>query len=172
MPPGRGGRTEHSGDEGFVAAFDELYPPAVRLAARILGDQPSAEDVAAEALSRAYARWSKVANLPYRDAWVLRVAGNLAIDAVRRRRPRHAPPLAAQFEDASALRLALAAALAQLPSRQREAVVLRYLGGYSEAEVSAALGISPNSVKTHLQRGLTALRFRLGDAEGRRLAAL
>jgi RNA polymerase sigma-70 factor (ECF subfamily) len=166
------GGTEGGGDEEFATAFDQLYPLAVRLAARIVGEQAAAEDVAAEALARAYARWSTVSALPYRDAWVLRVTGNLAIDTVRRRRLLRAPRLADSFEDASALRLALAAALAKLPARQREAVVLRYLGGYSEAEVSAALGISPNSVKTHVQRGLAALRDRLGDHEGSRLVAL
>ena len=159
-------RTDSEFDASFAAAFDDLYPVAVRLAARIVGDQASAEDVAAEALARTYARWAKVSTLPYRDAWVLRVTGNLAIDTVRRRRPSPAVALADSFEDATALRLALASALAKLPGRQREAVVLRYLAGYSEAEVSAALGISANSVKTHAQRGLTALRARMRDTEG------
>lgn len=164
-------RQESEADSAFVAAFDRLYPLAVRLAARILGDQSAAEDVAAEALARTYARWSKVAALPYREAWVLRVTGNLAIDTIRRRRTFRAPPLHHQFEDGAALRLALASALAKLPNRQRETVVLRYLAGYSEAEVSSALGISPNSVKTHVQRGLRSLRGRLDEQDGAPLAA-
>jgi RNA polymerase sigma-70 factor (ECF subfamily) len=159
-------------DSSFDAAFDELYPLAVRLAARVLGDQSAAEDVAAEALSRAYARWAYVSALPYRDAWVLKVAGNVAIDVLRRRKPLVTPELSDAFEDTTALRLALASALAKLPRRQREAVVLRYLGGYSEAEVSAVLGISSNSVKTHLQRGLTSLRNRLGEPERSNVAVL
>jgi RNA polymerase sigma-70 factor (sigma-E family) len=164
-------RRGQTSDEDFERAFDELYPRAVRLAMRIVGDQPTAEDVAAEALARAYARWNTVAHLDYRDAWVLRVTGNAAIDAVRRRRREQAPPLDDHFEDATALRVALASALAQLPQRQREAVVLRYLVGYSEAEVSAVLGISPNSVKTHVRRGLVALRGRL-DFDGSELDPL
>jgi RNA polymerase sigma factor (sigma-70 family) len=158
-------------DAEFAAAFDRLYPLAVRMAMRVLGDQDGAEDVAAEALARAYARWRTVSSLPYRDAWFLRVAGNLAIDAVRRRRPRGTPPLAQEFEDAAALRLALASALAKLPARQRETILLRYLAGFSEEETSAALGISPNSVKTHVRRGLASLRTRF-DPDGSRLAAL
>ena len=159
-------------DGGFVAAFDELYPLAVRLAIRIVGDQASAEDVAAEALARTYAHWAKVSTLSYRDAWVLRVTGNLAIDTLRRRRAHPVATLANDFEDAAALRMALASALAKLPVRQREAVVLRYLAGYTELEVSAALGISANSVKTHVQRGLTALRGRLDDRDGSWIASL
>jgi RNA polymerase sigma factor (sigma-70 family) len=157
-------------DDGFVAAFDDLYPMAVRLAIRIVGDQPTAEDVAAEALTRTYARWSRVVTLPYRDAWVLRVTGNLAIDTIRRRRRTPPPPLAHHFDDGVDLRIALASAMARLPSRQREALVLRYLAGYTEAEVSSALGISPNSVKTHVQRGLAALRRRLDDNDGTDIA--
>lgn len=172
MPVQLRGRDRDRGDADFAAAFDALYPMAVRLAARIVGDQATAEDVAAEALARAYARWSRVADLPHRDAWVLRVAGNLAIDVVRRRRPELAPPLSDQFEDTTALRLALASALLQLSARQREVIVLRYLVGYSEAEVSAALGLSTNTVKKHVQRGLTGLRSRIGEFEGGNLGVL
>ena len=82
-------------DGSFEAAFDELFPRAVRLANRLLGDRAAAEDVAAEALARAYARWPKVGGLPYRDGWVLKVATNLAIDRLRRRPPEMWPPTAA-----------------------------------------------------------------------------
>ncbi|GAC1316785.1 MAG: RNA polymerase sigma factor [Acidimicrobiales bacterium] len=155
-----------SADESFARAFDALYPTAVRLAMRIVGDQSTAEDVAAEAMARTYARWAKVSALPYRDAWVLKVTGNLAIDSIRRKPPLHSLPLTNQFEDGAALRLALAAALGHLPTRQRESVVLRYLAGYTDAEVSVALGISPNSVKKHVQRGLAALRANLKEMGG------
>jgi RNA polymerase sigma factor (sigma-70 family) len=64
--------------------------------------------------------------------------------------------------DAAVLRLALAAALEALPRRQREVVALRYLADLSEAQVAAALGVSADAVKTHLHRGTTALRARLG----------
>jgi RNA polymerase sigma factor (sigma-70 family) len=151
---------ENPSDEAFSAAFSALYPLAVRLAARMVGDQAEAEDIAAEALARAYARWPKVSQLSYRDAWVMKVTGNLAIDTLRRRGHQPPPALTDEFEDAAALRTALAVALVGLPRRQRQAIVLRYLGGYTEVEVSSALGISRNSVKRHVQRGLAALRGR------------
>ena len=146
----------------FEEAFDSLFPRAFHLARRIVGDDAAAEDVAAEALARAYARWSHVAALPYRDAWVLRVAANLAIDETRRRRPVRAPAPAADPDDVVTLRVALRAALRSLPRRQRQAVALRYLGGLSDTEVAGALGISTGSVKTHLHRGRAALRAAFG----------
>ena len=149
-------------DGSFEAAFDELFPRAVRLAHRLLGDRAAAEDVAAEAMARAYARWPKVSRLPYRDGWLLRVTTNLAIDRLRRRRPEVWAAPAADFEEAVELRLALNAALLTLAPRQRQAIALRYLGGLSDREVAQALGISLGSVKTHIHRGLSGLRARLG----------
>jgi RNA polymerase sigma factor (sigma-70 family) len=157
---GPSARTE--ADDGFEEAFDELFPRAVRLAHRLLGDRAAAEDVAAEAMARAYARWPKVAGLPYRDGWVLKVTTNLVIDRLRRRRPEIVPAPVDDFEDGVALRLALSAALLTLAPRQRQAVAPRYLGGLSDREVAQALGISLGSVKTHIHRGLNALRARLG----------
>lgn len=140
-----------------------MFTGAFRLATRMLGNRAAAEDVAAEACARAYADWKRVADLSYREAWVLRVASNLAID-ITRRKPRHAPVVDhAEMEDTVALRIALGAALKKLPRRQREAVVLRHLAGMPEAEVADLLGISSGSVKTHLSRGLAALRARLGE---------
>src|SRR5947209_14839205 len=78
------------GDDGekgdFDGAFRDLFHPAFGVAYRILGNVADAEDAAAEALARALLRWRKVGPLPYRDAWVMRVAANVAIDTVRRRR--------------------------------------------------------------------------------------
>jgi DNA-directed RNA polymerase specialized sigma24 family protein len=55
-------------------------------------------------------------------------------------------------------RAAVIAALRRLPSRQREAIVLRYYADFSEAEVAAAMGISCGAVKSHTARGMAALR--------------
>jgi RNA polymerase sigma factor (sigma-70 family) len=57
----------------------------------------------------------------------------------------------------------MVAALAHLPRRQREAVALYYLAGLSEEEVGRALGIAVGTVKSHLHRGLSALRRSLDD---------
>lgn len=150
---------------GFVEAFDDLLARAFRVARRIVASDQAAEDVASETLIRAYAHWRRIGRQPWREGWVVRVATNLAIDAVRKQRPitDQAPAEASTpaEQDAVAGRLALAAALRTLPKRQREVVALRYLAGFSEADTAAALRISAGSVKTHLHRGLGALRTAL-----------
>lgn len=147
----------------FEAAFPGLFVSAYRVAYRVLGHAAEAEDAAAEALARTFRAWRRVGELPYRDAWVSRVAANVAIDRVRRRKgPFPGPDVVEDFADVATLRLALTAALLALPRRQRQVVALRFLGGFSEADVAGSLGLSLNSVKKHTQRGTSALRARLG----------
>lgn len=162
----------HDTASSFEEAYVALFRCAMRVAYRISGDATLAEDLAAEALARAYAHWPRVSALPHRDAWVMRTAGNLAIDAVRRRRPAAAalamlgatPTEETSIDDIVVTHLALVAALRQLPRRQRDTIVLTYFGQLSDDEVSRSLGITASSVRTHLQRGLRALRSRLeGD---------
>lgn len=156
----RRGRTRDDFDEFFYS----LLPRVLRVAQRLTGSHQAAEDVAAEAFARAYARWSKVGGLAYRDAWVLRVATNLAIDAARRHLAAPAidqQPDVLDFADLVALRTTLVAALAALSRSQREAVLLRYLIDLPEDEVALALGIRPGTVKSHLHRAVTTLRSQI-----------
>jgi RNA polymerase sigma factor (sigma-70 family) len=151
-----------TGDGDYDDFFRQVLPRAVAVARRVTGDRPSAEDAAVEALARAHLRWTRVGPLPWRDAWVLRVATH---EALRHLPRRTALPLTATANDESdsvALRQALVAALRRLPTRQREAVVLRYLADLSERDVGLALGIGQGTVKTHLHRGLAALRVLMG----------
>ncbi|TMK51635.1 MAG: sigma-70 family RNA polymerase sigma factor [Actinobacteria bacterium] len=153
-------------DEGFDAAFAVLFPRAFRLSFRLLGDRAAAEDAAAEAMARAFADWKRVSELPYREAWILRVASNIALDQIRRRKlPVVVPSAVSEDEDTHALRVALWAALHALPRRQREIVVLRYIAGLTEPEVAQLLGISLGTVKTHVTRGRAALRRMIRDDE-------
>ena len=152
-------------DEDFDEFFDELFPRAQALALRILGNRGAAEDVAAEALTRAYSRWGRLRSQPYRAGWVLKVASNLAIDVIRRRPVAAIATEPLTPEDLGALRVTLGVALHSLPSRQRAVIVLRYLSDLSEAEVAEVLAMAPGTVKSHAHRGLAALRGRLGDVE-------
>ncbi len=72
--------------EQFEEAFAGLFTTAYRPTYRLLGNKAQAEDTAAEAVARALVAWKRVGPLPHRDAWVARVAINLAIDQLRRRR--------------------------------------------------------------------------------------
>jgi RNA polymerase sigma factor (sigma-70 family) len=153
-------------DLRFTAAFDALYAHALRVAVRIVGDRAAAEDVAAEALTRAYDHWDQIDDAR-RTAWTVRVTTNLAIDATRRLEApaEHIEPdSAANPADAVAVRLALIAALRALPERQRQAVALRHLADLSQADVARALGVRPGTVAQHIHRGMAALRLALGDA--------
>jgi RNA polymerase sigma factor (sigma-70 family) len=161
-----------------TADFDDLFrgvwPRAVTTARRIVGSGGDPEGLAAEALTRAYDRWPTVGRHPAPDAWVLRVTINLALDRVKRQL-RHSDVVidlrddapvhglvVDPSDDATAVRLALAAALRDLPEKQRHAVALRYLAGCQEQEIAVSLGIGPGTVKTHLKRGLSKLRDQLG----------
>lgn len=147
----------------FEATFRRLYPQARAVAYRIAGDPAAAEDAAAEAFARALVSWRRVAALPYLDAWVLRVTANVAVDMVRRRAPElTAPDPDPNPEDVVVLRVALAAALAALPRRQREVIALRHLVGLREDEVARSLGLSVGSVKRHGHRAMARLRSALG----------
>jgi RNA polymerase sigma-70 factor (sigma-E family) len=154
-----------SGLPTFDEVFPRLFQDAYRVAYRLLGERSEAEDVAQEACARAYSRWSSVHD--YAEPWCVRVAGNLALDVLRartravRRQERidaTTAPVGAGVDE----RLDLYAALTQLPKRQRETVVLRYLGDQSEQQTAAILGCSVGSVKTHASRGLARLREVLG----------
>ena len=152
--------------DGFDLAFDSLYRLAHRVAYRILGDQGDAEDVAQEALARAMVRWSRLRERP--EGWVTRVASNLAIDRYRRRR-RPGPPMTGPVglvDPYLGERGDLVVALRRLPRRQREAVVLRYLGDLSEAQVALEMGCSIGAVKSHGARGLASLRRELSGSAG------
>jgi RNA polymerase sigma-70 factor (sigma-E family) len=153
-----------SDDDGFEEAFDALFAAARRIAMRLVGNGAEADDVAAEALARAYARWPKVRDLDYRDAWVMRVTANVALDVLRRARRPLPLPTVSDFDpaDAAITRIALAQALRRLPRRQRDVVVLRYLADLSEADVAESLGVSAGTVKQHAHRAVDALRRALG----------
>jgi RNA polymerase sigma factor (sigma-70 family) len=154
----------------FDEVFTELLPRAKRVAYRILGNTTDAEDAAVEALARASVRWKRVGSLPppSRDAWVLRVTANVAYDELRRRIRRQRPLPADPYDDGQQpldsidLRDTVVASLARLPRRQREVLTLRYIGGLSEAEIAASLGVAPGTVKTSASRGLGTLRAMFG----------
>jgi RNA polymerase sigma-70 factor (sigma-E family) len=148
----------------FEEAFEDLYLRAYGVAYQLLGRRSEAEDVAQETLARAYVRWRRIRS--YAEAWVVRVAGNLAIDAWRRRQ-RVDTDAATERRGATepgpdGQRVDLHRALEILSPRQRDVIVLRFLADLPEAEVAKALGCSVGSVKQHASRGLATLRTAMG----------
>lgn len=141
--------------DGIEGHYEELFLCAYRAALRVLADPDGAADVAAEAVARAFIRWRRVER--FARAWVTRVAVNLALDQVRRR-PRPARPVAKIQEEPSLDRVVLAAALARLPRRQREVLVLRFLLDLDEEQTARLLGVTVGTVHTHVTRGLAHIR--------------
>jgi RNA polymerase sigma-70 factor (sigma-E family) len=153
----------HPGD-ALAHVFRSHQAELVRLAAFILGDRGAAEDVVQDVFIRVHQRAVAMTGepLPY-----LRTAVVNGCRSVMRRRlliRRHAekdppsPPLSA--EEAVLLsegRRQVLSALASLPRRRREVLVLRYYLGLSETEIAETLGISPGTVKSTAARGLAAL---------------
>jgi RNA polymerase sigma-70 factor (sigma-E family) len=148
---------------GFVDEFAALHRATYQTAFKLLGDRHEAEDIAQEACARACLRWRRLDNP---EAWSVRVASNLAIDRWRRTQREN---VHTRTDDTVApddgVRIDLYRALAQLPRRQRETVVLRYIADLTEQQTAAALGCKPGTVKTHAARGLQALRATLDVPE-------
>jgi RNA polymerase sigma-70 factor (ECF subfamily) len=154
-------------------SFEEFYRGAVsRLLGQLFlvtGDLHEAEEVVQEAFARASVRWSWLRDYNAPEAWVRRVAMNLAVDRARRLR-RHArailrmgPPPAAS--EVSVETLVLVEALRTLPVRQRQAIVLHHLVGLPVEAVAQTLRVPAGTVKSLLSRGRRALAARLGEAE-------
>lgn len=146
-----------------------LLPRVLNHAARVLGNRTDAEDVAQEAmlrLWRAAGDWQ--AGGAKVSTWLYRVTANLAIDRLRRTgravglddtdEPADEDALAADDRLIRADRMAaLDAALARLPERQRQAVVLRHIEGVSNSEIAEVLEISVEAVESLTARGKRAL---------------
>jgi RNA polymerase sigma-70 factor (sigma-E family) len=144
----------------FEAAFEDLYLRAYGVAYQLLGRRSEAEDVAQETLARAFVRWRRIRS--YAEAWVVRVASNLAIDTWRRRQrvdtTADTDGRGATAPGPDGQRVDLHRALDALSRRQREVIVLRFLTDLPEADVAKVLGCSVGSVKQHASRGLATLR--------------
>lgn len=150
-----------SRDEQFQEAYPDLFSLAYRTAFRVGGDRTEAQDLAQEALTRAYVHWSKLDER--RQAWIVTTTVRLAIDRWRRqqRQPSSDGTVDGAVDAIAAERLDLLRVLSRLPRRQREVATLRYLEDWPVRDVAAALGCSEGSVKRHASRASAALRAAL-----------
>jgi RNA polymerase sigma-70 factor (ECF subfamily) len=151
---------------GFDEFYQACYGRLLRQVALVTTNLADAEDVLQEAFARAAIRWRQLETYDAPEAWVLRVAMNLAADTTRRLRRRAAamlrlgpPPTQPEL---SADTVDLIRALRALPLGQRQAIVLHHLVGLSVEEISRQLGVPSGTVKARLARGRTALARRLG----------
>jgi RNA polymerase sigma-70 factor (ECF subfamily) len=163
-----------NGDPGAARVLTvRLLPRALSHAARVLGDRAEAEDVAQEAMMRL---WKAAADWRQDGAaqpatWLYRVVANLCVDRLRRSGRLDAledPDMAADITPGVEARMleadrmaALDAALARLPERQRQAVVLRHIEGLSNPEIAEILNVGVEAVESLTARGKRALKAAL-----------
>jgi RNA polymerase sigma-70 factor (sigma-E family) len=157
------------------AAVAELYAAHYRslvgLAALLLRDQGTAEEVVQDAFVAMHSGWRRLRDTDQALGYLRRSVINgsrsvLRHRAVIDRTTQPAPPDAPSAEqDAMTLleRSAMVAALDRLPLRQREALVLRFYADMSPAQIASAMGISVSAVKGHTARALSSLRGVLED---------
>ena len=152
-------------DQAITVLYTAHYRRLVSLAGLLTHDRAAAEEIVQDAFVGLHRNWQGLRDADRAAAYLrqstvngVRSAGRRSVVVVRHE------PLLRQVTDspdpaeAVADRSAVMGALARLPERQREVLVLRYYGDLSEADIAEALGISRGAVKTHASRGLAALR--------------
>ena len=151
----------------FAEFYAATRDDCLRVVLLTAGDRLLAEDLVAEAYTRAWLSWRKVRGLDQPRAWVVRTALNTRISWWRRRRREvgldgqdyeHASPASQDGTYQRGLDTDLVAALRRLPVRQREVVALRLLLDLDTASTAEALGLADGTVGSHLHRALANLR--------------
>jgi RNA polymerase sigma factor (sigma-70 family) len=152
---------------GFEGFYRENLTRIVRACALVTLDRGLAEDVAAEAFARLWARWGQIHGDDHAGGYVFKTAMRLCARDVRRRgaHARAPNPQVPDETDAALTRHDVRAALATLPMRQRQAVVLRDWAGFETVEVARMLGTRESTVRVHLARARESLRRALTVGE-------
>jgi RNA polymerase sigma-70 factor (sigma-E family) len=161
--------------EEFVALrLDAL----LRYATVLTCDPHLAEDVVQEVLLRAQQRWPRIGEMDAPAAYVKRMVTNEYLSWRRRRAAREVaaskamlvgpvvPDRTAEYDE----RDAMLSRIAQLPRKQRSAIVLRYYENCTDAEIAAVLGCGEGTVRSHLSRAVATLRaveLRASTVEGK-----
>jgi RNA polymerase sigma-70 factor (ECF subfamily) len=155
--------------EGFDEFYRTTCARVLRYGYAVVGDQSDAQDVVQEAYARAWRHWRTVAVHPAPEAWVRLTVSRLATDRWRRilvwRNTLTRSGPAASAPPPGEDTVLLTAALRRLPVDQRRAVALHYLFDMSVERIADEMGARPNTVKSWLSRGRTALAALLRDAE-------
>ncbi len=162
-------RAEWSADRAVVELYSQHYRSLVRLAALLVRDTPTAEEVVQDSFVAMGDGWQRLRDTEKALAYLRQAVVNRSRSVLRHRTVvdknlQQAPPDMPSAEHGAMVlleRSAVVAALRDLPGRQREAIVLRYYADLSEAQIATAMGISRGAVKSHTSRGMAALRAAL-----------
>ena len=162
-------------EAGAPRTLSDLYRDhrmrMVRLAVLLVDDPSTAEDVVQEAFTGLHRHWSSLRDEAAAVGYLRTAVVNGSRSVLRRRRTArdYVPPHQVNARSAESLAMlsaehqAVVDALASLPARQREVLVLRYYGGLSEAEIAEATGISKGTVKSTASRAIDAVARVMGS---------
>ncbi len=139
-----------------------VYPQLVRRLTLVLRDSDAAQDVAQAAVTRAIERRTTFRGGDVR-AWLYTIGIRLALNELRRQKRFVALSTATEPEWAMRSEPDLWRALAELEPRQRTALVLATLDGYTHAEIGQVLGVREGTVSSWLSRSKEHLRALLGE---------
>lgn len=153
-------------DRAVTVLYAAHYRSLVRLAALLLRDMATAEEVVQDSFVAMHDGWRRLRDNDKALSYLRQSVVNRARSVLRHRvvvdrnAPKPPPDMPSAEQGAITLleRSAVVTALRTLPPRQREALVLRFYGDLSEAQIAAAMGISKGAVKSHTARAMTALR--------------
>ncbi|NRD77576.1 RNA polymerase sigma factor SigW [Bacillus sp. BRMEA1] len=170
------------GDQEAFGEIVDIYKNSVfQLCYRMLGNRHEAEDTAQEAFIRAYTNIHTFnQNLKF-STWLFRIATNLCIDRMRKKKPDHyldaevagtegltlysqvpsESPLPEIELESLELQETVHKEILKLPEKYRSAIILKYIEGLSLNEISDILGLPIGTVKTRIHRGREALRQQL-----------
>lgn len=164
--------------EAFRALVERHSQALFRLAYRMTGNEPDAEDVVQEAFLNAYRRLDQFESRANFGSWLYRIAANCAFDVLRARGRREEQPLVHEGPEgetepaepaaadpspdrlvqSSEVRRRLSAAMARLSPLERSAFVLRHFEEMSIREIGAALGLETSAAKHSIFRAVRKLR--------------
>jgi RNA polymerase sigma-70 factor (ECF subfamily) len=158
-------------DQDFERLYRASYSRVLGTLIGVLGERAAAEDCVQEAFVKAYQAWPQWRPDAPAEAWLHRIALNVAVSLQRRQRLREAGELVRRLgrpapppdPATAAERSELAAALRRLPAKQAAAIVLRHYHGYSNREIAYALGIPERTVASRLAAAKARLRVLLGE---------
>jgi RNA polymerase sigma-70 factor (sigma-E family) len=157
---------DRDADGAVTVLYAAHYRSLVGLAVLLVRDVATAEEVVQDSFVAMHGRWRLLTDSDKAFSYLRRSVVNRSRSVLRHRMvvgrnaPKPPPDMPSAEQGAMALleRSAVVAALRTLPPRQREALVLRYYGDLSEAQIASTMGISTGAVKSHTARAMSALR--------------
>lgn len=149
--------------DGFDAWCRQEWPQLVSTLRWLCRDASVAEELAQEALARAFERWDRIGRLESPGGWAHRVAVNLATSWWRRERvaARWRSPISPEPAESDTVRDEVREAVLALPMNLRVAVVLRFYLDWSVAQTAQALHLTPGAVRARTHRAYASLRRQL-----------